>query len=292
MKLILSVVYIHFITLIQYAYASSDFGMKVIAGDGTAGSSGDGGQGTVAQLGYPTDIWADSVGNAYVLTTNDCRVRKVNDATGVITKVIGTLQCDWDYVGRAGTSTPLYIPWGLSGDAAQTNLYVSDYYHIWKYNFATKQVIRYAGGDQNCILGFCPAGPVTSGDGGPATNAYFGSISGIYSAFDGTLYVTDRRTHNVRKIASANPHIISFVAGYGQGFDGDNGPTTSTIVKFNNPSSVYVETTGAIYIGDDSNLRVRYINPGNGIITTYAGGGSATPVDGLAATDCPTPWNW
>jgi hypothetical protein len=261
------------VVFVRYVLGGVTPAMQVIAGDGTSGSSGDFGPGTSAQLADPRGIWADSLGNAYIVSGEDQRVRYVDAVSGSITKILGSGASAYNSVGGDGISFPIYYPESITGDAAGENVYVSDFFHIWKYNIATKQATRYAGGDRFfCGLLGCSSATVTAGDDGPATSAYFGTPAGICYAFDGTLYVADSRVHNVRKISPEAPNIISLVSGNGQGFGGDGSLASSTLVKFNQPMSIYIETTGVIYIAD-YNFRVRQINSG-GIITTVAGGGN------------------
>ncbi|HYV92981.1 MAG TPA: T9SS type A sorting domain-containing protein [Chitinophagales bacterium] len=53
--------------------------ITTIAGNGTAGYSGDGGTATAAELYYPTGIALDASGNIYIADWNNNRVRKVNN---------------------------------------------------------------------------------------------------------------------------------------------------------------------------------------------------------------------
>ena len=63
--------------------------ITTVAGNGTAGFSGDGGQATAAQLDGPSGIAVDSSGNLFIADTENFRIREVNIATGVITTVVG-----------------------------------------------------------------------------------------------------------------------------------------------------------------------------------------------------------
>jgi hypothetical protein len=162
-------------------------------------------------------------------------------------------------------------------------IYVSDKFHVWRYNTATKQASRFAGRSTPCALPnpSCPAG-----DGGPATSAGFGELAALHLAVDGTLYLVDTGFPTVRKITTAVPNIISLVAGNGvEGFDGDGGPALSTVVMLNHPNAVSVTRGGAVFIIDQNhmqNARVRVVDTA-GIISTFAGGGSET-TDGIPAT--------
>src|SRR6202043_538786 len=58
--------------------------ITTVAGNGTAGFSGDGAAATSAELYSPTDLTFDSTGNLYISDNANNRIRKVTIATGVI----------------------------------------------------------------------------------------------------------------------------------------------------------------------------------------------------------------
>ncbi len=76
---------------------------------------------------------------------------------------------------------------------------------------------------------------------------------------------------------------ISTIVGNGSGaFSGDGGAATAA--RINVSWGIVADAAGNIFIGDGNNNRIRKVNP-SGIITTYAGTGSATyGGDGGAAT--------
>jgi len=160
--------------------------------------------------------------------------------------------------------------------------------------------INYAGGDGNDIVltvtetptitTAAGAGPRFVGNGGPATNAGLGHLTGI--AFrGGNLYICDTDHHIVVKVASG---IATVVAGNGQfGFSGDGGPATSASLR--TPVGVVFDTSGNMYIADvDATLgSIRKVTP-TGTISTYAGcthtlpdscDVNATPVEDVFRTD-------
>jgi uncharacterized protein (TIGR03437 family) len=97
--------------------------ITTVAGNGSSGFSGDGGQATSAQLLSPTGIAVDAAGNLYI--SDLYRVRKVTAATGVISTLAGNgIQ---GYLGDGGvaTSSELNSVNGLSVDPSG-NVYVAD----------------------------------------------------------------------------------------------------------------------------------------------------------------------
>ncbi|MGA3016605.1 MAG: hypothetical protein ABSF62_05760 [Bryobacteraceae bacterium] len=125
------------------------------------------------------------------------------------------------------------------------------------------------------------AGSGQIGDGGPATAAQMGAIQGVAVDRLGNLYLSDSDHHRVRKIDTKG--VITTIAGTGlAGFSGDGGPATAA--QLNTPYGVAVDLTGAVYVADFLNNRVRRIGP-DGLIATFAGsGGNASSGDGGPAT--------
>jgi sugar lactone lactonase YvrE len=81
-----------------------------VAGNGTAGFSGDGGLATLAQLDYPEAAWVDSSGNMFIVDTDNCRIRRVDATTGIITTVAGTTYCGYNGNNQPATDAALYYP--------------------------------------------------------------------------------------------------------------------------------------------------------------------------------------
>jgi len=133
----------------------------------------------------------------------------------------------------------------------------------------------------NRVLKTTPGGTTTvyagtgvagySGDGGAATSAKLNSPRGMSVDASGNLYIADTSNNAIRKVTAAG--IISTVAGTGvAGYTGDSAAATSA--QINAPSSVNVDSTGALYIGDTNNHVIRKVTAG-GIISTFAGTGTA-----------------
>ena len=86
---------------------------------------------------------------------------------------------------------------------------------------------------------------------------------------------------------SLSPHSISVISTFaGTGatsYSGDGGPATAATMY--NPCGIVTDSTGNVYFSDFFNHRVRKITVSTGIITTYAGTGTASfSGDGGAAT--------
>ncbi len=228
-----------------------------IAGNGSYGSSGDGGTATNAELGRPFGIAVDGTGNLYIADVYNHRIRMVT-ASGIITTIAGNGIAGFSGDGAAAISAELNYPIGVALDASGNILIVDQGNNrIRKIN--TSGIISTIAGNGS---GF-------SGDGGPAISAGLAIPYGITVDGGGNIYITEWNSR-VRKINTSG--IITTIAGNGTvGFSGDGGPATSA--QLSSPSGVAVDLSGNIYIVDNSNNRVRKINT-SGIISTIAGDGT------------------
>jgi sugar lactone lactonase YvrE len=94
----------------------------------------------------------------------------------------------------------------------------------------------------------------------------------------GALYFADSANHRIRSISPAGQ--ISSVAGTGTAaFNGDGGPAGSAAL--NNPQAVAFDASGALYIADSGNGRIRKVDA-DGTITTIAGNGLSGGASDLA----------
>jgi uncharacterized repeat protein (TIGR02543 family) len=132
----------------------------------------------------------------------------------------------------------------------------------------------------NTVAGTGTAG--YSGDGLAATSAQLNYPKGVAVDSSGNLYIADQLNHRIRKVATDG--TISTVAGTGTaGYSGDSGVATSA--QLNTPLGVAVDSSGNLYIADNSNNRIRKVAAIDGKISTVAGTGAyGYSGDGGAAT--------
>ncbi len=247
--------------------------MTRIAGTSFSGFAGDGGQATNAKLTSPAGLAFDAAGNLYVADTGNARIRRI-DPSGIITTIAGGGAGD-PSKGIAATSAQLMYPYGLAVDSAG-DLLIADSTLAKVLKLAPSGIItNFAGGR------IYPGGGTTDlGDGGPATSALMGPVSGVAIDASGNVYIADGINH-IRKVDTNG--IITTIAGNGNGaFAGDGGPALQA--QFSGPNSLALDSAGNIYFSDVYNKRVRRISTG-GLVTTVAGGGTGAPfVDGGPAT--------
>ena len=97
--------------------------ITTIAGTGTVGFSGDGGQATAAQLTSPSGIALDAAGTLYVVD-GSTRIRRIFPF-GLITTIAGNGTLGYSGDGGPSTSAQIDAPTALAVDAAG-NVYVAD----------------------------------------------------------------------------------------------------------------------------------------------------------------------
>jgi trimeric autotransporter adhesin len=97
--------------------------ISTVVGTGTAGSLGDGGQATSAQLNGPFGVAVDGQGNIYVADYGNIRIRAVSG--GIITTIAGNGTAGFTGDGGQASSAQVSSPLGVGVDA-QGSVYIDD----------------------------------------------------------------------------------------------------------------------------------------------------------------------
>jgi hypothetical protein len=160
--------------------------ITTVAGNGTIGYTGDGGQATSASISLAWGICCDVIGNVYIGCVG--RIRKLDKITGIINTIAGNGNGLYIGDGMDASSAqfdPTYITIDASGNLYITN--AGD--RVFKID--TTNIFRTFAG--NGSQGF-------SGDGGPATAALLYNPAGIVTDLCGNLYIADAANHRIRKV--------------------------------------------------------------------------------------------
>ena len=238
--------------------------VSTIAGNGSAGYSGDKGSGSSASLYSPSGIAVDASNNVYIADSFNNVIRKV-DTSGNITTFAGN-NADgpglWNGDGTLAVGADLNGPLGVAVDPAG-NVYIAD-----TVNNAIRKVTA-GTGIISAIVG--------SGNTSGRLNHPWGLA---YDASSGALYIVDNGNQRIAKFVagSANP-LTNFAGG---GTLGDGG--LATLAKLSNPIGVAVDSAGNVYIAEGTvNGRIRKVavsGPNAGVMTTIAGNGAACTYTG------------
>jgi hypothetical protein len=230
---------------------SSDGIITTVAGNGSAPpwprSVGNDGPATDTPI-VPFHVAVDGAGNLYIAEGHYADVRKVSP-DGTISTAL-----------PSNAALPYYGFISASTVDRTGNLFVAG------------SLCDY---DDNCSLSIrkvSPAGSITTiaianplsrqpssdvGDGGPASKAQLGFVSGLAVDFAGNLFISDLFGQRIRKIDLDG--IITTVGGNGiPGYSGDGGPAANATLDY--PLALVADEAGNVYVSD-FNQAVRLMRP-------------------------------
>lgn len=290
-----------------------------IAGNGSPGYSGDGGNSVGAQLFDPHDVVVDPAGNVYIADTLNARVRII-DTYGNINTFAGNGTRGWSGDYGAATNAQLSMPTGLALDT-KGNLYIADFGNATVRKVDTNGNITTIAGVGYTTYGAAP------GDGGPATSANLEMPYSVQVDSAGVVYIGDIGTSSIRKVGlngkistyltnflgqnfALTPNGTIYYANYrnntviqvlpggtqisiaGDGIGGDTGDGgQGSQAQLNQPYGVALDSQGNIYVADAFNATIRELNPVPFSISAVANGASiqsfAPPIIGLGDATLP-----
>jgi uncharacterized protein (TIGR03437 family) len=242
--------------------------------------TGDGKPATSVPLGYINGVAVDPSGNVYFNDPLEHLLLRVS-TNGTLYVVAGNGIAAYSGDGGPATSAaiaafdrpdqyvgPLYgISLGGLAIDKSGNVFFADGNYLRR--VATDGTISTVAGGGNA----------SPGDGGPATAASLGIISGVTFDSAGNLYFCEG--NRIRKLTPGG--ILSTFAGTGaNGFTGDGGQATAA--KLSLPLALAFDSQGNLFVADGDSItqpgRIRRISTA-GVITTFAGGGNKTPAAGV-----------
>lgn len=204
--------------------------------------------------------------------------------TGIITTVAGNGTASFSGDGGPASSASLKDPLSIAIDSAG-NILISDFGNsrIRRVDAVTGLISTDAGNDR--IRRVDNSGTITTtagngsyylalGNGGPATSATVFSPTGVAVDNAGNLYVTDhtagvRVVNLITGIISSVTSVENACCGLGDGF-----PVNQVTIR--QPSNVAVDASGNLYIVDDFNGRIRFVDFSSPAIT-FASTGVSVP---------------
>jgi hypothetical protein len=254
-----------------------------VAGNGTAGFSGDGGPATAAELHNPSDVVADAAGNLVIADPENERIRVVAATTGTfygkkmtagdIYTVAGNGFFGFSGDGGRATKAKMHQPAAVAVDSAG-NLAIAD-----SFNYRVRVVAVRTGTFYGVVMTagdiYTVAGNGTqgfSGDGGPATAAEMALPPAVAVDGAGNLMIADTENNRIRVVAGTTGTFygqpmtagdIYTVAGDGNAiYSGDGGP--ATVAGINSPQRVGVDGAGNLVVGDTGDHRIRIVAAATG----------------------------
>jgi sugar lactone lactonase YvrE len=229
---------------------------------GGAASLQDGVPATQTLLSGPVALDFDAAGNLYILEQNRGRVRKVTPG-GIITTVAGAGAAGFSGDGGPAINAQFNAPIALKVDASG-NVYVGD--------TNNRRVRRFTpGGNIATVVGnglyrFSP-------DGAPATLSFLKDPTRVAVAPNGRLHITDAGDARIRRVEANG--TLTTVAGTGQSvFTPGKGPFPAASTSITAADGLTFDPQGNLYFVESG--LIRRVTP-DGMMTTYAGGGSQNP---------------
>ena len=99
--------------------------ITTIAGTGTAGSAGDGGLATSAQLSHPAGVTLDSSGDIFIADYGNSRIREITP-DGIIHTIAGGTGVGYTGDGFIASNAKLNFPSGVAVDSSTGKVYIAD----------------------------------------------------------------------------------------------------------------------------------------------------------------------
>lgn len=236
--------------------------ISTVAGNGTAGYSGDGGPAVRAQLNDPYEVRFDKSGDLFFVERQNHCVRKIETRTGTITTLAGTgkpgFSGDGGPAKEALFKEPHSIQFGPDG-----SLYVCDVlnHRIRRIDMTSGIVTTFAGTGEK----------KPTPDGAPIAGTPLNGPRAIDFDREGNLWVALREGNAVYRL-DLKSGTIHHVAGTGKkGFTGNGGPALKATL--NGPKGLAVGPDGGVYLADTEAHSIRRIDPNTGTIDVVAGTG-------------------
>jgi len=241
--------------------------IRRVAPDGTVTTAaGDGKLGYIngpaasARLAYPYGLAVTAAGAVVIADTSNSVIRYLA-TNGLISTYAGSGALHVDGPGElAAFKFPVGIAMEASGD-----LVVADFG-----NHAVRRVSQ--GGKTTTLAG----GGINGFVDGPGVSARLDGPRGVAIGTQGEIYVADMNNFSMRRLSTSGQ--LATLAGNGsKGFVDGKGP----IARFGRLFGIARAANGSIFAADYDNNRIRVIAP-DGTVTTYAGSGKKSSVDGKA----------
>lgn len=234
--------------------------LKVIAGEGGKGYSGDGGPAAKAQLHFPHNLIVAPNGDLLIADTlNNC-IRKIDAKSGVITTIAGTGEKGFAGDGGPAAKAKFSGTFSIALDRAGRQLCICDLGNrrIRAMDMKTGLVKTVAGNGQRGV-------PT---DGTDATGSPLSDPRAVSVDSNGNIYILERGGHALRVVDKAGK--IRTVAGTGKkGFSGDGGEALQA--EMNGPKHLYPDLQDNILIADAENNVVRKYIPATRKMVRVAG---------------------
>jgi len=227
--------------------------ISTIAGNGTAGHTGDGGAALNAELNGPIGVTVDVAGNLYIADNLNQRIRRVDAITGIITTAAGngnssglgdgkgTFSGDTGYAINAGLSLPYAVAFDGTG-----NMYIPD-----SANNRIRIVTAINGQITPSSLIDTIAGTAQGGNGscssGLATQQALNTPSGVAVDAAGNIYIADTQDSCIRKVNATSGTIMAIAMNGAAAVTASNAVVQAQVYA---PIGLALDGQGNVYYAD------------------------------------------
>jgi hypothetical protein len=238
--------------------------LRVIAGTGTKGYSGDGGPATAATFNGIHNLQILPSGDLLLADSFNSTLRKVDAKTGVITTIAGNGKKGFAGDGGPAKDAQFSTLIQIALDPAGKNLFIADIG-----NRRIRQM-DLAAGTVKTVAGFGGGG--VPPDDTIAITAPLVDPRAVTPDAAGGFYILERNGNALRYV-NAKGGIKTVVGTGAKGLSGDGGPALQATM--NGPKYTALDRDGTVLICDAENHVVRRYDPKTGLITRVAGTGKA-----------------
>ncbi|MDX2150439.1 MAG: hypothetical protein SFV54_06880 [Bryobacteraceae bacterium] len=235
----------------------SDGFVRTIAGTGSAGFSGDGGDAASATLRSPRGLAVDGTGHLYIADSGNCRLRRVN-SDNIVETVAGNSTCaanSTNFPGGAATATSLGSLNGLAYHAPSDSIFVT--------SPGQARLLRYdiAAGRISSVLG---DGRRRAAESESAPERSVDQLDSLLVSRRGSLLISDRTSFTVLQVQGER---VTPFAGYWPQRDTYPLPASTPLLR---PRGLCPRPDGSLLLADAGAERVlAYQGPHR--ISTLAG---------------------
>ncbi|HEV8379228.1 MAG TPA: hypothetical protein VGP99_10290 [Tepidisphaeraceae bacterium] len=235
---------------------------EVVAGNGQKGFGGDGGAATAAQLNSPHNIAIGPGGDIYIADTINCRVRKIDAKTGVISTFAGTGKKGFGGDGGAAEKSEFGNIYCVAFDPKFEHMYLADL------DNRRIRAIDMKSGIVSTVAGNGKKGVPL--DGAEAKDQPLVDPRAVAADGEGNVYVLER-SGNALRVVDASGKIRTVVGTGKAGYSGDGGAAREAMM--NGPKHLVVQKGGDVLICDTENHVIRRYRAKDGTIELVAGTG-------------------
>jgi len=220
----------------------------IVAGDGTKGSSGDGGPAKNAKIAGPHNAAVAPNGDVYIADTWNHKVRKIDAKTGIISTVAGTGTKGYSGDGGPALQADFNETYCIAFNAGFDILYIVDLQNkrVRALNLKTGIVDTIAGNGTKGV----PA------DGADAKTSPLNDPRAVAADKSGNVYILERGGHSLRMVDPQGK--LHAIAGNGKpGPGGDGGPALQASLR--GPKFICMDLDDNVLIADSDNNAVRKV---------------------------------